>query len=178
MITVVWIGLFLIVAVLCWLVNFGGLPGNWILVGVAGVYTWMGPADPPYDMSWMAFAILVGFALLGEILEFVAGLLGASQAGASRRGAMMSLVGSIAGGILGLMVGLPIPVIGSLAAAVLFASLGALGGGLLGELWIGRTWDEGMRVGHGAFWGRLCGTLGKVLCSTLMLITAVFTVFF
>ena len=80
----------------------------------------------------------------------------------------LPIVGSLAGGILGVAVGLPIPVVGSVIAALLFAALGALLGGIVGERWHGQNWTDSLKVGHAAFWGRLTGTLGKVLVGFVM----------
>ena len=46
----------------------------------------------------------------------------------------------MAGGLFGLTVVVPIPIVGSIAAALLFAGLGALGGAVLGERWKGAPW--------------------------------------
>ncbi|MBW3599965.1 MAG: DUF456 family protein, partial [Planctomycetes bacterium] len=76
-------------------------------------------------------------------------------------------------GVLGAVVGVPIPVIGPIVGALLFASLGAMGGAMLGEHWKGRTMEEGLQVGQAAFWGRLFGTLGKMMCGAVMLVVVV-----
>jgi hypothetical protein len=57
----------------------------------------------------------------------------------------------------------PIPVIGSVVAAVLFAGLGAMAGAILGEVSAGQRLDTSWQIGKAAFWGRLAGTLGKML---------------
>jgi uncharacterized protein YqgC (DUF456 family) len=113
-------------------------------------------------------ALLV-LAALGELVEFAAGAVGAAKAGGSRRGAALALVGSLMGGLFGLFVALPVPLVGPIIGALLFGGLGALGGAVLGEQWKGRDLDESLRIGHAAFWGRLFGTLGKVLAGAVMI---------
>jgi len=165
--------LLLIVGVVaCWLLNLLNLPGNWLLLGVILVYAIMVPYEDERRLavSWTVIIVLVVLAVLGEVVEFAAGAWGASRAGASRRGTVMALIGSIAGGLIGVAVGLPIPVIGPVIAALLFAGLGALLGGISGERWSGRNWTESLNVGHGAFWGRLCGTIGKFTVGAAMVI--------
>jgi uncharacterized protein YqgC (DUF456 family) len=54
-------------------------------------------------------------------------------------------------------------------AALLFGGLGALAGAMIGETWAGRNLEDSLRVGHGAFWGRLLGTLGKILLGSVMI---------
>jgi hypothetical protein len=75
-------------------------------------------------------------------------------------------------------VGLPIPVIGSLVAAILFAGAGALVGAMLGETWKGRTLAESWKVGQSAFWGRLLGALAKTGIATAMLVIAMVAALF
>ena len=79
------------------------------------------------------------------------------------------MAGSLIGSILGVVVGLPIPVVGSIIAAVLFAGIGAMVGAILGELSVGRTPGAGWRVGKAAFWGRLAGTLGKMMLGAMII---------
>jgi hypothetical protein len=168
-----------VVALLGWAANFVGLPGNWVMVGVAIPAAYLLPESSRVDLGWTAIAALVVLALTGELLEFLAGALGVQQAGGSRRSAVMAMIGSIVGGALGLMAGIPfpIPVVGSLVAAVLFASLGALVGALLGEDWKGRDFDQAVRVGHAAFWGRMLGTVAKVAVGAVMCAIVVIGVF-
>ena len=124
---------------------------------------------------WVLIALLV-LATLGEIIEFAAGAFGATSAGGSKRGAVLALLGSIGGGVLGVLVGVPIPVIGQIMAALLFACVGAMAGAMLGEHWKGRTLEEGVQVGQAAFFGRLFGTLGKLMCGAVMLVVVVVAV--
>lgn len=74
----------------------------------------------------------------------------------------------IVGGILGVFLGIPIPVGGSIVAAVLFAGLGAMAGAILGETWAGQDLEATWRIDKLAFWGRLAGTLGKNLLGAVM----------
>lgn len=159
--------------VLCWGITALGMPGNWLMVALAALYAWLAPKQPPTSISWTMVIILLVLAALGEILEFAAGALGTARAGGSRRGAAMALGGSLIGGLFGLVVGTPVPLIGSLVGAVLFAGVGALVGALVGEIWTGRDLVVSWRVAKRAFWGRLFGTLGKVIVGGLMALLAI-----
>jgi uncharacterized protein YqgC (DUF456 family) len=159
-----------IVLLVSWLAQVVGLPGNWLIVAAAAIYAWLAPADSTLALGWRVVAILVAIALVGELLEFLAGALGARSAGGSRRGTVLAIVGSLVGGVVGLFVGVPIPVIGSLVSAVLFGGLGALAGAMLGETWKGRDFDTSLQVGKAAFIGRLLGTVAKVAVCTLMVV--------
>jgi len=153
-----------------WVLQLLGLPGTWLIVAAAALYAWLVPADAWTAIGWWAVGFLVALAVLGEILEFVAGALGVTKVGGSRRGAVLAIVGSLAGAIVGLFVGLPIPVIGSLVSAVLLGGLGALAGAMLGEMWKGRDFDTSLTVGKAAFVGRLLGTVAKLVICTLMVV--------
>jgi len=155
--------LLVVVAFACWALNVIGLPGNWLVVALAALYSYFMPDERRLDISVLAVLGLLALATLGEAVEFLAGALGASKAGASKRGTALALVGSLIGGIAGIFV--PIPVVGPIVCA----SLGALVGAVLGEQWKGRDLDTSLNIGHAAFWGRLIGTLGKILVGCVML---------
>ncbi|MGD9723240.1 MAG: DUF456 domain-containing protein [Pirellulales bacterium] len=158
-----------VVAIIGWLSQLVGLPGNWVIVVAAGVYAGLLPADSRIAIGWETVAALVVLATLGEIVEFAAGALGVSKAGGSRRGALLALVGSLVGAVAGMFVGVPIPLVGSLVAALLFGGLGALVGAMLGESWKGRDFDVSLQIGKAAFVGRVLGTLGKLIVGSAML---------
>jgi uncharacterized protein YqgC (DUF456 family) len=169
---IVWAVVLVLVLLVCWATNLVGMPGNWGMILAAAVYWWFMPPEIRVNFHWGVLIGMAVLALAGEILELAAGAAGATQAGGSKRGAALALVGSLAGGVLGLFVGLPIPVVGQIAAALIFASLGAMGGAMLGERWKGREFEEGLKVGQAAFWGRFFGTLGKLACGAVMLFVA------
>lgn len=160
--------LLVVVAFACWALNVIGLPGNWLVVVVAAVYSYFMPDERRLDIGIMTLLGLLALAALGEAIEFLAGALGASKAGASKRGTAMALVGSLVGGIAGIFV--PVPVVGQIVGPIVCASLGALVGAVLGEQWKGRDLDASLNIGHAAFWGRLIGTLGKILVGCVMLV--------
>ena len=173
---IVWAIVLVLVLAVCWASSLVGLPGNWAMILAATVYWWFMPADTRVAFHWGVLVAMVVLAAIGELVEFAAGALGATKAGGSRRGAALALVGSIVGGLLGAIVGVPIPVVGPIVAALLFASLGAMAGAMLGEHWKGRTMEEGFQVGQAAFWGRLFGTLGKMMFGAVMLVVVVVAV--
>jgi uncharacterized protein YqgC (DUF456 family) len=151
-----------------WALTVLGMPGNWLIVGATAVYVAMLPANSAAAIGWPVVLVLLGLAVLGEVLEFVAGVLGVARMGGSRRAAFFGLVGSLVGAVVGLFVGVPIPVVGSLAGAVVMASLGALVGAVAGEYSHGRTVLQSWQVGRAAFWGRLLGSLSKILIASVM----------
>lgn len=159
----IYIGLiFLYVALVAgWLLTLLSMPGNWLMVAAVALYAYLVP-DGRLDIGWPTVATLVGLAVLAEVLEFAAGALGAARAGGSKRAALLGALGSMIGALFGAAGGVPVPVVGSMVGAVLFACVGALAGAMLGEAWKGRDFDQSLRVGQAAFWGRLLGTLAKI----------------
>jgi uncharacterized protein YqgC (DUF456 family) len=153
----------------CWFLTLLSMPGNWLMVAVTAVYAYLIPAT----LGWKTVVVLLILAALGEVVELLLGTVGTGRAGGSRRGAIMALVGSVLGGILGIFFGLPIPLVGSVLAAVLFAALGAMVGAVLGETWSGRSLGTSWRIAKAAFWGRLTGTLGKMLIGAAMIAAVV-----
>ena len=158
----------LVVLAAGWLLTVLGLPGNWLIVAATAIFALLVPASWRTDISGLVVVAVVVLAVVGELLEFAAGAMGTSRAGGSKRAAALALVGSMIGAVVGAVVGLPIPVVGSFVAVLLFAAAGATGGAMIGESWKRRTLDEGWEVGKGAFWGRLLGTLGKILVGSVI----------
>jgi uncharacterized protein YqgC (DUF456 family) len=140
------------------------LPGTWLIVlatALMGWWRWDAAAEPM--IGWWALGLLLALAVLGEVLEFIAGALGSSQAGGSWRSGMLAIAGGILGAVVGTVL-LPIPVIGTLVGA----ALGAAAGSLLGERWAGREWAHSFRVGQGAAVGRLLGSVAKLVVAAVM----------
>jgi uncharacterized protein len=147
---------------LAWLSTLLTLPGNWIVVGLAALFTWWFPVELGRGIAWHTVEIAVALAAVGEVIEFSAGAAGAAKHGASRRAVALSLLGAMLGGFAGFFVGIPIPVIGPLIVSILGGAAGAFIGAYVGETWKGRTESEKIAAGHGAFMGRIWGTLGKL----------------
>ncbi len=165
--------LLVLVCIAGWAANLIALPGNWVAVAAVALYAWLAPGDGRGEIGVGAVIAAFLFALGGEIFEFVAGALGASRAGASRRATIFAMIGSMVGAILGAAIGVPIPVIGSVIAAILFGGLGATAGAMYGEWSNGTVWKESWTIGHAAFWGRTIGTVGKMAAGLGVVLIAV-----
>ncbi len=164
--------LYLLALLAGWLLNLIGLPGNWLMVGAAAVCAWLAPPESRLHVEWLTVGLLAAMGVLGEIAEFAAGAAGAARRGGSKRGVVLSALFAVAGGVIGAVVGTPIPVIGNAVAAVLGAAIGSAAGAVLGERWKGRELSHSLEVGQAAFWGRLLGTLAKTVAGTAILATA------
>jgi len=156
-------------AIVAWAMNVLGMPGNWLVVALGVATYFLSSSEKSIHVGLVALGIMVAAALIGEALEFVAGALGASRLGASKRSSALAIVGAMTGALVGLFAGsiIPIPIVGQVLGSLLFGSVGAATGAIGGERWAGKNWDESLQVGHAAFWGRLFGTVGKVVCGTL-----------
>lgn len=151
-----------------WLVLvFFGLPGNWLIVISTCLFAWWRWTDGVFSIyTLIAVTIL---AVLGELIEFLAGAGGAKKAGAGWRGSIGAIVGAVIGAIIGTFT-LPIPVLGTLLGACAGAGLGAWGLELAG----GRKLQDSVRSGIGAGVGEFLGITTKfILGGLIWLIVAV-----
>ncbi len=169
-----------LLAVVGWGANILGLPGNWLIVALALGGWALAPTDNHSHVTLFPLMAMVVVAALGELFEFAASALGASRMGGSKRGAMLAIVGSIAGALVGLFGGalVPIPIVGPVIASLLLGAGGAFAGTVVGERWAGKEWDASLQIGNAAFWGRLIGTVGKAVCGTIALSIYLITVWF
>ncbi|MCH2126260.1 MAG: DUF456 domain-containing protein [Pirellulaceae bacterium] len=161
----------ILLQIACWILSVLGLPGNWLIILLASIFSYFAPDEHRADFDWQVILLLCVVAIFGEGLELLAGAMGAAKQGGSKRGAILSLLGSLVGGLAGIFLGtfIPLPLFGQLAGALLGASVGALGGSILGERWKGKELEESWKIGKAAFWGRLFGTLGKVMVGGIMI---------
>ena len=79
-----------------------GLPGLWIMVATAVTYNLIVPGDP---IGWVTLVAVGVLALVAELLELSLAGKYARKYGGSRRAGW----GAIIGGIIGAMVGFPVP---------------------------------------------------------------------
>lgn len=143
-----------------------GLPGTWVQVlALAGFAYWTRFAT----VGWGTVFVALGLAVVAEVLEFWLGGRYAQRYGGSRRAGW----GAILGGLAGAFVGLPVPVIGS----VIGAFAGAFVGAALLEMTARSEWRAAVRVGWGAFLGRLVAVAMKsgigVAIAALALLSAI-----
>lgn len=156
-----------------WFLTLLAMPGIWVMVAAAALYAWLGPQSGVTQLTWQTVIVLIVMAAIGEILEFLAGMLGARRAGGSRRAALYAILGSLIGAIGGAAVGIPIPLVGSAIAAVVGGALGAFGGAAYAEHSLGVELHQSVKVGQAAFWGRLLGTGAKTIIASIMAIIAI-----
>ncbi|EIW19845.1 MULTISPECIES: DUF456 domain-containing protein [Pelosinus] len=112
----------LIISILCVLfilagvvMTIMGLPGNTLILLTGLAYGYYDHFD---RMDYAVLVIVFGIFIIGEIIEFISGLIGAKKEKASKRAIFAPFIGTIVGGIGGTAV---LPIIGSLLGALLGA---------------------------------------------------------
>lgn len=135
------------------------LPGTWLMLVATGLMAWWRPEH----LGWFVLLVLLGLAILGEVVEAGTASARARMAGGSRRGAVLALIGGVVGALLGTFV-IPAPVVGTVAGAC----IGAGAGSMAGDRWAGRNWQQAKRSGRAAAEGRLLATVLKLGIAVLM----------
>ena len=164
------VSLLILAIVLLLLVNAVGvvltalqMPGNWLILAATALFAWWRWGIPDFSVGKTALILLLVLALVGELLEFLAGALGTKAAGGSKRAAALSIVGAVAGALLGTFV-IPIPIVGTLIGAAVGAGLGSIAG----DRWAGREWGPAFRGAKGAAIGKLSGAVAKLAVAFAM----------
>lgn len=148
--------------------NLLGLFGNWLILGAIAVAAFATGFD---HFGGYTLLVLLGFAVLGEILEAGAAGVGAARFGGGKGAIGASLVGCILGAILFTPL-IPIPIVGTLIGACIGAFLG---GGMYEYLQREKGMKESLQVGFGAALGKIGGVMAKSAVGFIMLLIALFT---
>jgi hypothetical protein len=126
------------------------LPGTvFVLAGIV-LGAWI---DDFARVGWGVLTAVIVLALLAWVLDYVAGLLGAKKAGASRH----ALVGAVLGTVVGLFMGL---------VGVLFMPLV---GAAIGEFIARRDHGRAVKVGLATWLGIMAGMVSKVVIAFMMI---------
>ncbi len=152
--------LFWLTMILAVLVIPVGLPGTFVIAGLALLHGVVTQFDP---ISVGFVVLLFGLAVAGEVVEFFFGAASAKKYGGSKWAMTGAVVGGFAGAVFGTGV---VPVLGTLVGAF----LGAFAGAALGELVTGSGLASSLRVGYGAMLGSIGGKLSKVLLAIVMVV--------
>ena len=126
------------------------LPGTaFVLAGIV-LGAWI---DDFTRVGWVALMVVALMAIAAWVLDYVAALLGAQRAGASRQAVLGAAIGTVVGIFVGLVGVLFMPLVG---AAV-------------GE-WIARRDAQGaVHVGIATWAGLMVGLLAKIVLSFMMI---------
>ena len=126
------------------------LPGTALVLAGIVLGAWV---DDFTRVGVVTLAVISALAVLAWVLDYVAGLLGAKRAGASRQ----ALVGAALGTVLGLFMGL---------VGVLFMPLV---GAALGEYLARKNEQQALKVGVSTWLGIMAGLLAKVVLAFVMI---------
>ena len=126
------------------------LPGTvFVLAGIV-LGAWI---DDFTRVGWFAVAAVAVLAVLAWLMDYVAALLGAKRAGASRQALIGAALGTVAGILMGLVGVLVMPLVG---AAV-------------GEFIARRDHAQAVKVGISTWLGLLAGMLAKFVLAFMMI---------
>lgn len=126
------------------------LPGTALVLGGIVLGAWV---DDFTRVGVGTLAVISAIAVLAWVLDYVAGLLGARRAGASRQ----ALIGAALGTVVGLFMGL---------VGVLFMPLV---GAALGEYLARKNERQALKVGVSTWLGIMAGLIAKVVLAFVMI---------
>lgn len=126
-----------------------GLPGTSLILGAILVWGFSSASLP--SLTW-AIGCAVAVLAFGFAIDFLAGYLGAKQAGASNWGQVGAVIGMIAG-FVGLIPALPI------GGPLLGLFVGPLMGAIVGEYYYCKDLNQSIKAGVGIVVGSLIGSI-------------------
>jgi uncharacterized protein YqgC (DUF456 family) len=133
-----------------------GIPGTWIMVGVLVIGAVQG------QVGLLVLMASLGLAFVAEALEFVI----LKRLNLRYGGSRLAFWGAIIGGFAGVVIGLPVPIIGSIIAGF----IGSVVGAALATLYETRRFDKTMRVSWGVLLGRMWSAVAKVGIGLVILV--------
>lgn len=125
------------------------LPGTVLVLAGIVVGAWI---DDFTRVGWFAIAIVMVLAVLAWVMEYVAALLGAKRAGASRQAVIGAALGTVAGIFMGLVGVFFLPLVGA----------------AIGEFIARKDHNRAMKVGVATWLGLMAGMLAKVVLAFMM----------
>lgn len=125
------------------------LPGTILVLAGILVGAWI---DDFTRVGWFVVTVVSILAVLSWVMEYVAALMGAKRAGASRQAVIGAAVGTVAGIFMGII-------------GVLFMPLA---GAAIGEYVAQRDHGRAMRVGAATWVGLMVGMIAKVALAFMM----------
>ena len=145
-----------------------GLPGQFLTALACLVFILIAGSSV---LPWWAFGVILLMAILAEVLEAIAGTLGAGTA----QGSIWSCFGALAGGLAGAIAGsMVLPIVGSV--------FGVLAGTFLGayaiEYWRTKAVDGAGQVAKGALIGRILGSIIKIFLALAMMLVVTLCLLF
>ena len=103
-------------------------------------------------VGWGVLTVVIVLAVLAWVLDYVAGLLGAKKAGASRQAIIGAVLGTVAGLFMGIVGVLFMPLVGA----------------AIGEYLAQRDHGRALKVGVATWLGIMAGMVSKVVIAFMM----------
>ena len=126
------------------------LPGTLLVLAGIVLGAWI---DGFTRVGWVAVAAVAVLAVLAWLMDYVAALLGAKGAGASRQAVIGAAIGTVAGIFMGLVGVLFMPLVGA----------------AIGEFIALKNHRQALRVGVATWLGLLAGMLAKFVLAFIMI---------
>jgi len=126
------------------------LPGTLFVLGGIVLGAWI---DDFTRVGWVVVTIVSVLAVLAWVLDYVAGLLGARKAGASRQAIVGAALGTVAGLFMGLVGVLFMPLVGA----------------AIGEFIAQKDHQRAVKVGVATWVGIMAGLVSKVVIAFMMI---------
>ena len=126
------------------------LPGTLFVLGGIVLGAWI---DDFTRVGWVVVTIVSVLAVLAWVLDYVAGLLGARKAGASRQAIIGAALGTVAGLFMGLVGVLFMPLVGA----------------AIGEFIAQKDHQRAVKVGVATWLGIMAGLVSKVVIAFMMI---------
>ncbi len=144
-----------------------GLPCNWAILVFSFLLAWLGDFN---KIQIPSLIVLFSLSFLGEIMEFVIGIIGAKKVKTSNWAIVASFIFGLAGAILGAPFFLGI-------GAIIGAFAGAFIGTFTVELFIGKNLHQSILAGWGTLLGKLGGSFAKMTIGITMVVVTLTTYF-
>ena len=151
-----WLSILVLVNALSLMLVFFGLPGNWLMVLFTCLFAWW-KWDLRVFSGW-TLIVIAAIALLGELIELLAGMFGARRSGASWRASAAAVFGAVLGALFGTFA-IPVPFLGTVVGASVGAGLAVW----TIEVSRGERAEHSLRRGVGAGVGQFVGTTSKIV---------------
>ena len=167
--SIVYAAILLLVLTTAWFLTVVGMPGNWLMVVAAALYAWLVPQDSAASIGWGCGYFRCRLGLNWRTTRGVGRCFRRGQGRGQQAQRRTSAYRLAFGALAGMAVGLPIPLVGPLLAAVFFAGVGAFsrryGWRTLERPRAGRKLAGRQR----RLLGRILGTVAKVLVGSVIL---------
>ena len=145
-----------------------GFAGNWLILFAAIGYAWY---DGFQHLEYAALVIIGVIFVIGEILEFISGIIGAKRKKAAKRTIPAAMLGAFLGGIWGTGM---LPLLGSLLGAV----MGAYAAAAVAEYTKVGDWTLAQEVALSVAKGQFIGAVLKLAAALGMIGVTVYYLFF